>query len=538
MTQLSTPPPSPALAFEPPRFPERFNLVDYFLDQNLDEGREGKPALYCGDEVRTFGRLVERSQRMAAVLRRLGLRPEERVLIVLPDGFEFAETFFGILRAGGVFAMVNPLLKRDDFRHYLDYTKARIVVAYASTLPELEPAFRKARTAEHLLVVGSDPGLHVAYEDALEAEDPTSVEAEVEPTGPDDLAGWLFTSGSTGKPKGCVHRHQDFAFSTETYAARVVGYGEGERCLSVPKLFFGYATGTNLMFPLRFGGSAALFPERSTPETLAQMVQLHRPTLLTGVPTMFANLLRSEELGDLDLSCLRVTLSAGEALPPELYRAWKERTGVEILDGIGSAEMFHIYVTNRVGDVRPGSLGRVVEGYETEIVDPEGRPVPDGEPGRLRVRGGSTAICYWGDRAKSIETFQGDWCTTADVFRRDAEGYHYYEGRADDLIKVSGIWVSPLEIENALLSHDAVHEVCVVGRESEDGLTKPLAYVVPSPGHSASETLETELVAHLKAQLAPHKYPRWFEWRSALPRNDRGKVARAELAREAAAHDA
>ena len=520
-------------SFEPPSFPERFNLAEYFLDHNLDEGREGKPALFCGDEVRTYARLVERSQRLAAVLRRHGLRPEERVLIVLPDGFEFAEAFFGILRAGGVFAMVNPLLKRDDYRHYLDYTQARIVVCHSSTLPELEPAFRKSRHAQSLLVVGSDSGLHVAYEDALDAEDPTSVEAEVEPTGPDDLAGWLFTSGSTGKPKGCVHRHQDFAYSTETYAARVVGYRDDDVCLSVPKLFFGYATGTNLMFPLRFGGAAALFPERSTPEALADLIAVHRPTVLTGVPTMFANLLRSEQIDALDLSSLRVTLSAGEALPHELYRAWKERTGVEILDGIGSAEMFHIYITNRIGDVRAGSLGRLVEGYEAQIVDPEGQPVPEGEPGRLRVRGGSTAICYWRDRGKSVETFQGDWCTTADIFRRDAEGYFYYEGRTDDLIKSSGIWVSPLEIENALLTHEAVHEVCVVGRETEDQLVKPLAFLVPSAGREGDPELERELVAHLKARLAPHKYPRWFVWRPELPRNDRGKVTRSALADQA-----
>ncbi|MEO0651228.1 MAG: benzoate-CoA ligase family protein [Planctomycetota bacterium] len=520
-------------AFVPPRFPERFNLADYFLDHNLEEGREGKPALFFRDEVRTYARLVERSQRVAAVLRRHGLRPEERVLMVLPDGFEFAETFFGVLRAGGVFAMVNPLLKREDYRHYLDYTQARIVVCHSSTLPELEPAFRKSRHAKSLIVVGSDSGLHVPYEDALDAEDPTSVEAEIEATGPDDLAGWLFTSGSTGKPKGCVHRHQDFAYSTETYAKNVVGYNEGDICLSVPKLFFGYATGTNLMFPLRFGGAAALFPERSTPETLADLIAVHRPTVLTGVPTMFANLLRSESIDSLDLSSLRVTLSAGEALPHELYRAWKERTGVEILDGIGSAEMFHIYITNRIGDVRAGSLGRLVEGYEAEIVDPQGQPVAEGEPGRLRVRGGSTAICYWRDRQKSIDTFQGDWCTTADIFRKDAEGYFFYEGRTDDLIKCSGIWVSPLEIENALLTHDAVHEVCVVGRETEDQLLKPLAFVVPSPGHGASPDLEQELVAHLKAQLAPHKYPRWFAWRTELPRNDRGKVARSALSEEA-----
>jgi len=327
-----------------------------------------------------------------------------------------------------------------------------------------------------------------------------------------------------------VHTHADFAWNTETYAKDVVRYREGERCLSVPKLFFGYATGTNLMFPFRFGGSVVLFPERATADSVLDQIARFRPTLLTGVPTMINALLRSPRLAEVDLSCLRVCLSAGEALPPALYVEWKERTGVEILDGIGSAEMFHIYISNRFGEVTPGSLGRIVPGYDAEIVDPDGRPVADGEAGRLRVRGGSTAIGYWGDRRKSAATFQGDWCTTADVFRRDAAGRYWYEGRDDDLLKVSGIWVSPLEIENCLLEHAAVAEVCVVGREDEQGLVKPLAYVVLKPGWKGEDATVAALKAHVKARLAPHKYPRWFEWRDSLPKNDRGKIARRCLA--------
>jgi benzoate-CoA ligase family protein len=518
----------------PVDFPARFNLADYFLDHHLEAGRGARTALRVGAQTQSYATLIERSRRLTAVLRRLGVRPEERVLIVLPDGFAFAETFFGVLRAGAVFAMVNPLLKRDDFAHYLDYSKARVVVAHQSLLAELAPAFEGCRHARELLVVGGDSGPYQDYDGALAAESATGAAAETEPTAPDDLAGWLFTSGSTGKPKACVHRQRDFAFNTETYARQVVQYRPDDVCLGVPKLFFGYATGTNLMFPLRFGACAALFPGRSTPDELLDQLEAHRPTVLTGVPTLFSSLLQSPRLSQVDLGSLRVTLSAGEALPHELYLAWKRRTGVEILDGIGSAEMFHIYITNRLGDVVPGSLGRVVEGYEAQVVDPSGRPVPDGEPGRLRVRGGSTAICYWGDRQKSVETFQGDWCTTADVFRRDARGYFTYEGRTDDLIKVSGIWVSPLEIENALRGHPAVADVCVLGREGEDRLVKPHACVVLAPGHEGCAELERTLVAHLKSLLAPHKYPRWFEWRRDLPRNDRGKVARAELSRELA----
>jgi len=359
-----------------------------------------------------------------------------------------------------------------------------------------------------------------------------AIPVESLPTHRDDLAGWLFTSGSTGEPKACVHAQSDFASATEIYALRVAGYREDDVCLSVPKLFFGYATGTNLMFPFRVGATAVLFPGRSTADELLDRIAAHRPTFLTSVPTMINNMLRSARIDSVDLSSLRVCLSAGEALPPRLYEEWVERTGVEILDGIGSAEMFHIYVSNYPGDVRLGSLGRIVPGYEAVVVDPDGHPLPDGQSGRLRVRGGSTALCYWGDKAKSRETFQGEWCTSADVFRRDEDGYYWYEGRADDLIKVSGIWTSPLEIENALLAHAAVAEVCVVGREDDDELVKPHAFVVCAEGHAGCEALADELKAWAKQRLAPHKYPRWFEWCETLPRNDRGKVARKLLKAE------
>jgi benzoate-CoA ligase len=517
-------------AVEP--FPARFNLCSYYLDRNLEEGRGAKVALRCGREGRTYAAVAERAARVAAALRRAGVRPEERVLIVLPDGFEFAEAFFGVLRAGATFAMVNPLLKREEYAYYLAYSKARVVLAHQDVLPELGPAADEARLCEEVLVAGGDAGRFTRYEDALAAEDPGSIQAELEATGPDDLAGWLFTSGSTGKPKACVHTHADFAWNTETYALRVVRYAESDVSLAVPKLFFGYATGTNLMFPFRAGATSVLFPGRSTADELFDQIAAHRPTVLTSVPTMINNMLRSERCPGADLSSLRVCLSAGEALPPKLYEDWKARTGVEILDGIGSAEMFHIYISNRLDDVKPGSLGRIVPGYEARIVGPDGADVRDGEPGRLRVRGGSTALCYWGDKQKSRETFQGEWCTSADIFRRDEDGYYFYEGRDDDLLKVSGIFVSPLEIENALLGHPAVREICVLGHEDEERLVKPFAFVGLAEGFEGSDALAAELKAWVKGRLAPYKYPRWFEWRSALPRNDRGKVARKELKAE------
>ncbi|MBK7644671.1 MAG: benzoate-CoA ligase family protein [Planctomycetes bacterium] len=513
-------------------FPERFNLCDYYLERNLREGRSFKVALTCGETTRTYAQISDRAARLAAALRRMGVRPEERVLLVLPDITEFADAWFGLLRAGAVFAMVNPLLNKDSYASYLSYSKARVVITHTDVLPEIGPALRASRLCKHALVVGPDAGGFTAFEDALAAEDPHSTMAEMEPTGPDDLAGWLFTSGSTGTPKACVHTHADFAFNTETYALAVAGYRESDVCLSVPKLFFGYATGTNLMFPFRVGASSVLFPARATADELFDQIERHKPTFLTHVPTMINNMLRSPRMQTADLSSLRVCLSAGEALPAKLYEEWKARTGVEILDGIGSAEMFHIYISNYPGDVKLGSLGRIVPGYEAQIVSPDGQPVGVGEPGKLRIRGGSTALCYWGDKSKSRATFQGEWCTTADIFRCDRDGYYFYEGRDDDLLKVSGIWVSPLEIENVLLDHASVAEVCVLGQEDEEQLVKPFAFVVLREGFAGSDELAAELKAHVKSRLAPYKYPRWFEWRATLPKNDRGKVARKELKQE------
>ncbi|MFN0242895.1 MAG: benzoate-CoA ligase family protein, partial [Planctomycetota bacterium] len=513
-------------------FPPRFNLCDYYLDRNLREGRGDKVAIHCGDRTRTFRELSERVERVAAALRRAGLRPEERVLIVLPDIPEFAEAWFGVLRAGGVFAMVNPLLHKDAYAGYLEYSKARIVITHSEALPEIGPALAAARLVTTAFVVGDEDAGLIRWEEALEREDTGSALGALEPTGPDDLAGWLFTSGSTGTPKACVHTHADFAYNTEAYALRVAGYRESDICLSVPKLFFGYATGTNLMFPFRVGASVVLFPGRSTADELFDQIARFRPTFLTSVPTMINNMLRSPRIESADLTSLRICLSAGEALPSKLYEEWKARTNVEILDGIGSAEMFHIYISNYPGDVKLGSLGRIVPGYEAQIVDPQGQLVAEGEPGRLRIRGGSTALCYWADKAKSRETFQGEWCTTADIFRRDVNGYYYYEGRDDDLLKVSGIWVSPLEIENVLLTHPSVAEVCVVGREDEEQLVKPHAFVVLKTGTRGDDAMASALKAHVKSQLAPYKYPRWFEWRESLPKNDRGKVARKVLKQE------
>jgi len=310
----------------------------------------------------------------------------------------------------------------------------------------------------------------------------------------------------------------------------VLGINKDDITLSVPKLFFGYATGTNLLFPFAVGGATALFPERSTAETMFEMIQKHRPTILTSVPTMINAMLQVESAKDrYDLSCLRFCLSAGEALPPELYQRWVDTFGVEILDGIGSAEMFHIYITNYPGDVKVGSLGRIVPGYEASIVDAEGHRVPDGEMGTLRVKGDSAALCYWNEHEASKATFAGDWCTTGDQFRVDEHGYYWYCGRTDEMLKVGGIFVSPTEIENCLQEHEAVLECAVVGASDEQKLIKPKAFVVLAEEFTASEELVAELKEYVKVRLAVYKYPRWIEFREELPKNDRGKIDRKSL---------
>jgi benzoate-CoA ligase family protein len=507
-------------------FPERFNMADYFLYHNVEEGREGKTCLYYRDETYTYGDAVRMSNRAGNALRELGVEVEDRVLIVLPDCPEFAWVWFGAAKVGGVITMVNPLLPADDYKYYLEYTRARVAVVHESVLENFTEATKTARHLKNVLVVGGEGGRFHSFARAVESQ---SVELTPADTHRDDIAIWLFTSGSTGHPKGAVHLHHDLPFNTECYAKRVLGVGEDDLTVSVPKLFFGYATGTNLLFPFAVGGATALFSERSTPEKLFEVIERYRPTILTSVPTMINGMLNVEGAKGRDISTLRMCLSAGEALPEELYRRWTETFGVEILDGIGSAEMFHIYITNRPGDVKPGSLGRVVEGYEAQVVDAEGKPLAAGEMGTLRVKGDSAALCYWQAHEKSKETFAGDWCTTGDQFHFDDEGYFWYHGRTDDMLKVSGVFVAPAEIENCILRHEAVLEAAVVGHDAGDRLIKPKAFVVLREGHAAGEELAQSIKDFVKSRLALYKYPRWVEFVPSLPKNDRGKIDRRQL---------
>ncbi|HEY3579133.1 MAG TPA: benzoate-CoA ligase family protein [Pyrinomonadaceae bacterium] len=513
-------------------FPERFNMADYFLYHNLEEGRENKTCLYFEDQTWTYGEVARLSNRVGNVLRELGVDIEDRVLLVLPDCPEFVWTWFGAARIGAVITMVNPLLPAADYEYYLDYTRARVAVVHESVLPAFGEAAKTARYLRGVLVVGSLEGIknldRFAWRGFAEASEDASDECTPADTRRDDIAIWLFTSGSTGHPKGAVHLQHDLPYNTEVFAKRTMGVSADDLTVSVPKLFFGYATGTNLLFPFAVGGATALFSERSTADKMFEVIKRYRPTILTTVPTMINSMLNVPSSAKDDLSSLRFCYSAGEALPIELYERWMNTYGVDICDGIGSAEMFHIYITNRPGDIKPGSLGRIVEGYEAKIVDADNNEVPTGEMGTLKIRGDSAALCYWNTHEKSKETFAGDWCTTGDQFHVDADGYYWYHGRTDDMLKVSGVFVAPAEIENCLLQHEAVLECAVVGHESE-GLIKPKAFIVVREEFVSGEVLAEEIKQFVKSRIAVYKYPRWIEFVSSLPKNDRGKIDRKKL---------
>ena len=517
-------------------FPERFNMADYFLYHNLEEGRENKVCLYFEDRTWTYGEVARLSNQTGNVLREFGADIEDRVLLVLPDCPEFVWTWFGAARIGSVITMVNPLLPVADYEYYLDYTRARVAVVHESLLKTFAGAAASTRYLRSVLVVGNHelpdsqkiPTQNISWSRFNETINNAPDECSPADTRRDDIAIWLFTSGSTGHPKGAVHLQHDLPFNTEVFAKATMGVSANDLTVSVPKLFFGYATGTNLLFPFAVGGATALFAERSTAEKMFEVIKRYRPTILTTVPTMINSMLNVPGASPEDLSSLRFCYSAGEALPKELYERWMNAFGVDICDGIGSAEMFHIYITNRPGDIKAGSLGRIVDGYEARIVDADDKEVDTGEMGTLRIKGDSAALCYWNAHEKSKETFAGDWCTTGDQFHVDEDSYYWYHGRTDDMLKVSGVYVAPVEIENCLLQHEAVLECAVVGHQSE-GLVKPKAFVVLREGFEGADELAEEIKQFVKDNIAIYKYPRWVEFVISLPKNDRGKIDRKKL---------
>jgi benzoate-CoA ligase family protein len=496
------------------------NLASHFVDARLSEGHGNRTAIRTAERVWSYFEVSALASRFAHMLDAADVRPEERVIIALPDGPSFVGALFGILKRGAVVVMVNPELPPDLITYFFEYTRARAAfvdhafksafAAATASLP-LEPQLFDVGDANFRHRLANVPPQYSSF-----------------PSHRDDPAIWLFSGGTTGKPKAVVQTNRSFVNTTELYGHRVLGLTPDDITLSVPKLYFGYALGSNVLFPFSVGASCVLFPERSTPEAVFLQLKLHRPTVLITVPTMVQQMLSHSWTRGQDLSSLRVATSAGEALPAELYHRWRETFGVDLLDGLGTAEMWHIFISNRPGNVVPGTLGRVVDGFEVKLCDEDGREVPDGEVGALWVRGDSRAIGYWQRHDETMRAFRGEWYISGDMLRKHADGTFVYCGRSDDMLKVSGKWLSPGELENCLLQHVSVREVAVVGVKNTDGLVKPVAFIVsdhPSPQLGAA------LQDYAKTRLEPYKYPREVVFVDSLPRTHLGKVDRNALAR-------
>ena len=496
--------------------PDRFNIAHHFLTARIEEGQAERVALRIGERTLSYAEVEALACRFARALQDRGLRSEERIIIALPDGAEFVGAFFGILKLGAVVVMINPGLDPDALVAMFDYTRARLVIIDQGAMESFSEARERSERRPQLL----------SMSESELSKDDADRDFAAAPTHRDDAAIWLFSGGTTGTPKAVVQTHRSFANTTELYAKAALGYGPDDVTLSVPKLYFGYATGSNLLFPFSVGASAVLFPEHPTAELLFEQIERHRPTILINVPTMINKMVSHPDAADRDLSSLRFATSAGEALPVPLYRRWKELFGVELLDGLGTAEMWHIFVSNRPGHVKPGTLGQPVEGFEVKVADDDGIERPRGEIGKLWVRGDSRAIGYWQNIDKTSEAFRGGWFVGGDLVRQDEEGYITYCGRGDDVLKVGGKWLVPQEVESCLAGHPAVDECAVVGIESDEGLTKPMAFVSLKPGQAASEE---DLKQHVLDRLDPYKHPRRVLLVDAMPRTHLGKIDRGRL---------
>jgi benzoate-CoA ligase len=507
--------------------PERLNFAQHLFALNAVRG--SKTAYVDDDSALSYAALEDRSRRVAAGLLALGLRREERVLLLMQDSCDWPVAFLGCLYAGLTPVCVNTLLTAGDYAYMLAHSRAQAALVSGSLLPTLRTAL-DTRTHEVRHIVASrhsgplPPGAQ-AFDSLLETA-PMGAAAD---TLADDIAFWLYSSGSTGKPKGTVHTHANPYWTIETYAKQVLGLRESDVVFSAAKLFFAYGLGNALSFPLAAGATTVLMAERPTPAAVFQRLRKLRPSVFYGVPTLYAAMLSSPDLPGRSEVTLRLCTSAGEALPRELGERFERHFGCEVLDGIGSTEMLHIFLSNAPGDVHYGSSGRPVPGYEVELRAESGGPVADGEVGDLYIRGASAALMYWTQRDKSLASFQGGWTRSGDKYVRDARGVYTYAGRSDDMLKVSGQYVSPFEVEGALMGHPAVLEAAVIGITDADGLTRTKAYVVLQAGNEGTPALEEALKSFVKDRLAPHKYPRRIEFIDELPKTATGKIQRFKL---------
>jgi len=512
-----------------PRFelPDRYNLADHFVDRHIREGRGEQIAIIAADgRCATYGEIAVQVNRLGNALLHLGLQEEQRVLLVLPDGPEFAAAYFGVMKVGAVAVPSSTALRSSDYAYFLDESRARVAIVHSALVPEFGPALTGQRTCKSVIVCGDPVEGYIPWQQLLESSSP---DLDAAPTSKDGAGFWLWTSGSTGRPKAAVHSHRDWVYCCEHYARDVLDIRAEDVTFSSSKLFHAYGLGNGLMFPFHAGATSILYPGKPAAKAILETAQARRPTLFFSVPTLYAAMLEVAEGRDYDLKSVRLAVSAAEPLPADIFRRWKQRFGVEILDGIGSTEVLHIYLSARAGQVRPGSTGQAVPGYELAVIDDAGQTVAQGGIGDLIVAGPSTAQCYWNRRELSAERMRGRWFFTGDKYSVDRDGYYWYAGRSDDMFRVSGQWLSPIEVECALIEHSSVLEAAVIAFEEETGLHTPKAFVVLRQGFSGTPELARELQDFVKQRITPYKYPRHIEFLPELPKTAAGKVMRYKL---------